>query len=53
MPQLKNIPAGCAFNPRCPHAFARCFVEKPDLVPVDHSRVACFLFDENKAENAA
>jgi peptide/nickel transport system ATP-binding protein len=53
MPQLKNIPAGCAFNPRCPHAFARCFVEKPDLVPVDHSRVACVLFDENKAENAA
>jgi peptide/nickel transport system ATP-binding protein len=53
MPQLKNIPAGCAFNPRCPHAFARCFVEKPDLVPVDHSRVACFLFDEKIAENAA
>lgn len=53
MPQLKNIPAGCAFNPRCPHAFARCFVEKPPLLPVDHSRVACFLYDEKRAENAA
>jgi len=53
MPQLKNIPAGCAFNPRCPHAFARCFVEKPDLVPVDHSRVACYLYDDKRAENAA
>ena len=53
MPQLKNIPAGCAFNPRCPHAFARCFVEKPDLIPVDHSRVACYLYDEKRAENAA
>lgn len=53
MPQLKNIPQGCAFNPRCPHAFARCFVEKPDLLPVDHSRVACFLYDEKRAENAA
>ena len=53
MPQLKNIPAGCAFNPRCPHAFARCHVEKPDLLPVEHSRVACFLYDESRKENAA
>lgn len=53
MPQLKNIPPGCAFNPRCPHAFPRCFVEKPDLLPVDHSRVACFLYDEARAESAA
>lgn len=53
MPQLKNIPAGCAFNPRCPQAFARCFDEKPDLVHVDQSRVACFLYDSHHAENAA
>lgn len=53
MPQLKNIPAGCAFNPRCPQAFARCFDEKPDLVHVDQSRVACFLYDSHRAENAA
>ena len=53
MPQLKNIPAGCAFNPRCPHAFARCHAEKPELTAVDHSRVACFLYDEKRAENAA
>jgi peptide/nickel transport system ATP-binding protein len=53
MPQLKNIPAGCAFNPRCPKAFARCFDEKPDLVPVEKSQVACFLYESPRAENAA
>jgi len=24
MPRLNAIPAGCAFNPRCPEAFERC-----------------------------
>src|SRR5947199_6910532 len=26
MPRLNAIPRGCAFNPRCPHAFDRCRV---------------------------
>jgi peptide/nickel transport system ATP-binding protein len=46
MPRLTDIPPGCAFNPRCPKAFARCQVERPDLMPVDRSQVACWLFDE-------
>ena len=32
MPRLNAIPAGCAFNPRCPHVFDRCRVERPDLL---------------------
>ena len=32
MPRLNAIPAGCAFNPRCPRAFDRCRVERPDLL---------------------
>ena len=38
MPRLTEIPAGCAFNPRCPKAFERCRVERPELVPVETLR---------------
>ena len=31
MPRLTAIPPGCAFNPRCPHAFERCPRERPEL----------------------
>ena len=43
MPRLNAIPPGCAFNPRCPRAFDRCKVERPDLMQADHSRAACWL----------
>ena len=43
MPRLNAIPAGCAFNPRCPHAFDRCRTERPDLLDAGVSRAACWL----------
>jgi peptide/nickel transport system ATP-binding protein len=43
MPRLNAIPAGCAFNPRCPRVFDRCKVERPDLMPADKSMAACWL----------
>ncbi len=43
MPRLTAIPKGCAFNARCQHAFARCFVDRPDPIAVAQSRVACWL----------
>ena len=43
MPRLTAIPAGCAFNPRCVHAFDRCLVERPDLLPAGATRAACWL----------
>jgi peptide/nickel transport system ATP-binding protein len=46
MPRLNAIPVGCAFNPRCPRVFDRCHVERPDLIAVDRSRVACWLYDD-------
>jgi peptide/nickel transport system ATP-binding protein len=49
MPRLNAIPKGCAFNPRCPRAFDRCFVERPDLIAVDRSEVACWLYDDADA----
>ncbi|MDJ0942831.1 MAG: ABC transporter ATP-binding protein [Kiloniellales bacterium] len=46
MPRLTEIPSGCAFNPRCPRAFDRCVAQRPDLMQVDSSQVACWLFDQ-------
>ena len=43
MPRLNAIPAGCAFNPRCPRAFAPCGVERPDLMSAGSTQAACWL----------
>ena len=53
MPRLTEIPAGCSFNPRCPKSFKRCYSERPDLMPVEESYVACWLYDEDQQEVAA
>jgi peptide/nickel transport system ATP-binding protein len=45
MPRLTDIPPGCPFNPRCPHAWDRCRIERPDLLPAGTSRAACWLHD--------
>ncbi len=47
MPRLTDIPSGCAYHPRCPHAFERCRVERPELIAVESSRVSCWLYDEH------
>lgn len=52
MPRLNAIPAGCAYNPRCPRAFDRCLRERPDLLHAGATRAACWLHDAN-AEVAA
>ncbi len=40
-----SIPSGCAFHPRCPHAFALCKTQIPSLKEVESGeKVACFLF---------
>jgi len=46
MPRLTAIPQGCAFHPRCPSVFDRCLVERPELIGVRASGVACWLYDE-------
>jgi peptide/nickel transport system ATP-binding protein len=43
MPRLNAIPAGCAFNPRCPRRFGRCTLERPDLIRAGSSDAACWL----------
>jgi peptide/nickel transport system ATP-binding protein len=53
MPRLTEIPTGCAFHPRCPEAFDHCRAERPDLMPVQDSQVACWLFDPAAAKVAS
>jgi peptide/nickel transport system ATP-binding protein len=45
MPRLNAVPSGCAFHPRCPRAFARCSVDRPDLLAAGATRAACWLAD--------
>ncbi|WP_229837277.1 ABC transporter ATP-binding protein [Thalassobaculum fulvum] len=45
MPRLTDIPPGCAFNPRCLHAFDRCRRDRPELIAVDDGQVSCWLYD--------
>ncbi|MDZ7652449.1 MAG: ABC transporter ATP-binding protein [Burkholderiaceae bacterium] len=49
MPRLTAIPAGCAFNPRCPRATERCRRERPDLMPAGTALAACWLHEANDA----
>jgi peptide/nickel transport system ATP-binding protein len=46
MPRLSAIPDGCAFNPRCGKTLDRCRLQRPDLISVDDSEVACWLYDQ-------
>ena len=47
MPRLTEIPAGCAFHPRCPQAFDRCRNERPDLLDTEPTRAACWLYSDS------
>ena len=48
VPDALNPPVGCAFNPRCPHANARCRAERPVLTEADGVRVACHAVEERR-----
>jgi peptide/nickel transport system ATP-binding protein len=51
MPRLSAIPKGCAYNPRCPKAFARCSQDRPDLLPAGATEAACWLYDGEGAHH--
>lgn len=44
MPRLTDIPAGCAFHPRCERVLARCRQERPDLLDCGNTQAACWLY---------
>jgi peptide/nickel transport system ATP-binding protein len=41
-------PPGCAFHPRCPHAFERCRSETPQLLAAGSARAACHALAEGR-----
>ena len=51
MPRLTEIPPGCAFHPRCPHAIERCHTERPELTGSGKSSAACLFVRELADEN--
>ncbi len=51
VPMLDELPTGCPFHPRCPHAREICRHECPFVKPVDgdeNHTVACWMFDAQK-----
>ena len=46
MPDLIDVPAGCAFHPRCPEAFSPCNRVQPALLEMAEARLAaCHLVE--------
>jgi peptide/nickel transport system ATP-binding protein len=53
-PSLADLPAGCPFHPRCPHAMEICTQQMPGFsYPDENHRVACWLIGEGKHEQPA
>jgi oligopeptide/dipeptide ABC transporter ATP-binding protein len=55
-PSATDVPAGCAFHPRCPRAEAICSRERPELEPIEQGArpglAACFFRDERRMAEA-
>lgn len=50
IPRLSELPTGCRFHPRCPHAHDRCRAMEPVNIDLSEThRTACWLYDD-KAE---
>jgi peptide/nickel transport system ATP-binding protein len=50
-PSLANLPTGCPFHPRCPHAMDICKQQMPGFTHLDTShRVACWLHGEGETK---
>jgi peptide/nickel transport system ATP-binding protein len=47
MPRTVDEPVGCAFAPRCPRHFARCWTERPPRMPVGDAVSSCWLHDRS------
>ncbi|MDC0434747.1 dipeptide ABC transporter ATP-binding protein [bacterium] len=43
LPSPLDPPTGCAFNPRCWKAEARCRADSPQLTQIDYHKVACYF----------
>jgi oligopeptide/dipeptide ABC transporter ATP-binding protein len=47
IPRLGELPGGCRFHPRCPHATDKCRAMEPGTISLsDTHRTACWLYNE-------
>lgn len=49
VPDLRNMPKGCKFAPRCPFVMEQCLSQEPELLPVAHEahrKSRCWLTQE-------
>jgi oligopeptide/dipeptide ABC transporter ATP-binding protein len=47
IPRLGELPSGCRFHPRCPHATDKCRAMEPGSIQLsDTHRTACWLYQE-------
>lgn len=53
MPRLDALPAGCAFNPRCPRAEGRCREDPRPTLESCGGRAACWFAGEAASNEAA
>ncbi|MFI6482402.1 ABC transporter ATP-binding protein [Nonomuraea sp. NPDC050663] len=51
-PDLRNLPLGCAFEPRCPSRFDECAQRRPELLDVGEGLAACHLHDRERTAHA-
>ena len=51
IPRLHEIPDGCAFHSRCPHAFDLCRRRRPVLQATGDAAAACFLIDQERSDD--
>jgi peptide/nickel transport system ATP-binding protein len=48
LPDLRSLPVGCRFAPRCPRVMAACRSTRPQLTQQGKNhRVSCFLYDQH------
>lgn len=50
VPRPDELPAGCAFAPRCPEAQDKCLVQKPPLLRLDRQECRCWLYENVEGE---
>jgi len=48
-PSLLRPPSGCRYHPRCPYAMDVCQTTDPQLIQVENSSVACWLYPKVKS----
>jgi len=53
-PSLADLPSGCPFHPRCPHAHEICTQQMPEFsYPDENHKVACWLIGDGAHGQAA